>query len=848
MADEQRTLTANFTADSSGFAHGADEVVQKLKELNQDLEQNKAKVKELNATMREYQKELDRLNRETNNGENATEEQTARMQELRDSITQCAVEIGTYQAAQGQLRSQISSANRELTEQREALDDTSEGFSAFADAASGAVGIVKDGIALALEKAQELDSAVGKLSASIGASAEETEKYKNVITEVYRDNFGEDFYDVADSVAAVTRNLKELDDTELKKITEGALTLRDVFEYDVDETTRAAKALVTNFDISASEAMDYIASGARGGLDFSGELLDSISEYSVQFAKMGLGVSDMFAIMQAGADEGAWNLDKVGDAIKELAITAIDGSKSTKEAFEIIGLPANEIAAQLAEGGDVAYEAFVKVIDALEAVEDPLKQDAAGVALMKSMWEDLGADVVLSFNGIKDASYDATGAMEEMMGVAYDDTAASLEQLRRELELAVVPIGEKLLPMAQEFVNDIKPEIPAISDAIKGVLGTVANLIKILWESRDAVIAGVAAFGTFKTVISIGNIISGTVTAIKALKGATDAATVSQKLFNATAAANPYVLLASAIAAVTAAVGAYAIASRDAAGEIEQINNVQSDLHESMQQSAEKAKEYIEACEDIKNVILEYQKLTTAVDDTEQANEALYALQQDIIDQYGMQAEGIDLVNGKYSEQVTILNDLYDKHKEMAVASAKAALMTAEQTMYGEYTIDNDVWGAINGENGYLNSMLYEMNISKHGIQGHSTSKMEGTSRSRYEFFLAAAEDFAANKIDNFGYKGTEYYNWLVEMAQVNYDAWQEYEDAKKRYEELTAYHNPSTTHSSNEYYEELGKAKLAESEKIAAAAAKAAELSNEESKKQYDTEKQLADDRYSVG
>ena len=79
MADEQRTLTANFTADSSGFAAGADEVVQKLKELNQDLEQNKAKVKELNATMREYQKELDRLNRETKNGENATEDQAARM-------------------------------------------------------------------------------------------------------------------------------------------------------------------------------------------------------------------------------------------------------------------------------------------------------------------------------------------------------------------------------------------------------------------------------------------------------------------------------------------------------------------------------------------------------------------------------------------------------------------------------------------------------------------------------------------------------------------------------------------------------------------------------------------------
>ena len=77
--------------------------------------------------------------------------------------------------------------------------------------------------------------------------------------------------------------------------------------------------------------MDLIAAGAQNGLDYSGELLDSISEYSVQFAKLGLDADDMFKIFQKGADTGAFNLDKVGDAVKELSIRVVDGSDTTAE-------------------------------------------------------------------------------------------------------------------------------------------------------------------------------------------------------------------------------------------------------------------------------------------------------------------------------------------------------------------------------------------------------------------------------------------------------------------------------------------------------------------------------------
>lgn len=104
--------------------------------------------------------------------------------------------------------------------------------------------------------------------------------------------------DIADGMATVTQNLGEMSDEQLQSITESAFALRDTFEYDISESTRAAKAMMDNFGVSGDEAMSMIAAGAQNGLDYSGELIDSISEYSTQFAKVGLDADDMFKIFE----------------------------------------------------------------------------------------------------------------------------------------------------------------------------------------------------------------------------------------------------------------------------------------------------------------------------------------------------------------------------------------------------------------------------------------------------------------------------------------------------------------------------------------------------------------------
>lgn len=136
MSENQRTLTANFTADTSGFSPKVNELIQKLKVLNQDFEQNKSKVKELSSQLKAYETELKKLNTATDGGAKATDEQKARMQALRDSIAACNVQIGTYKAAQGQLRSQINSTNKELSDQQHALNETDKALSEAADSAN----------------------------------------------------------------------------------------------------------------------------------------------------------------------------------------------------------------------------------------------------------------------------------------------------------------------------------------------------------------------------------------------------------------------------------------------------------------------------------------------------------------------------------------------------------------------------------------------------------------------------------------------------------------------------------------------------------------------------------------
>ena len=309
----------------------------------------------------------------------------------------------------------------------------------------------------AIKFSSDSQDAFQQFAAATGTASNEMGKYKDMINDVYKDNFGESINDVAEAMATVNQNMSYLDDSALQRCTEYAYTLSDTFGVDVAESTRAADSLIKNYGVSAREAFNLMTQGMQSGLNFSDELFDNIDEYSVQFKKLGLDAEDMFSVFANGAQNGAFNLDKIGDAVKEFSIRAIDGSDTTKQGFEALGMNADEMAQKFGAGGKTAKEAFNEVIEGLASMDDPVAQSAAGVNLFGTMWEDLGPQVITSMSTASDAIDKSRESVEGLVNVKYDTLSGALGGLWRTIQVDVLqPIGNQLIPYVTKGISAIQ--------------------------------------------------------------------------------------------------------------------------------------------------------------------------------------------------------------------------------------------------------------------------------------------------------------------------------------------------------------------------------------------------------
>ena len=370
------------------------------------------------------------------------------------------------------LGTSTKAANKQLATIQKAANKVSTTMTAgLAAMGTGAIAATK----YLADLGGEWQTATNQVAASTGAAGKELEGLRDVMEDVYAANYGDSVADVGDAVAMVNRNMANLDQNGLTAATEGALALRDAFEYDVAESTRAAEAIRKNFGSSADEAFSLIAAGAQNGLDYSGELIDTINEYSSQFAKLGFDADGMFNILQAGADGTAWNLDKVGDAIKEFSIRAIDGSDSTVEAFTSLGYNAENIMATFAAGGEGANKAFFDVINTLMAVDDQVERDALGVALFGTMWEDLGTEAMEAMAGASQAAYDTEGALEKINQVKYNDLDSAIQGIGRQMEVDLLPAADAVYQSLMDSMPEITEAMEEVSPVIAEIAGDFAD-------------------------------------------------------------------------------------------------------------------------------------------------------------------------------------------------------------------------------------------------------------------------------------------------------------------------------------------------------------------------------------
>lgn len=553
MPDENIKTTLQFAADISDFKAAMSEANRAIKLANSEF-------KAASSGMDDWASSTDGLKAKLQQlaDVQAAEEQklsvlkTAYAQVVREqgenskAAQDLLIKINNQQAAVNKAGQDYKKFSAKLDEVENAADDTGDALEDAGDAAEEAgkeaeksgegwtivkdviASLAKDAISWAVDKFKELltagDKALSTLGARTGATAGEMEKYRDVMNDIYRSNYGESFEDVSDAMGQVVQMFGDMDNASLENVAKKAIALRDTFDMDYKESLRAVNSLMDQFGISADEAFNLIVQGAQQGLNQNDDLLDTINEYSVQFKTAGYSADDMFNMLKNGADSGTWSVDKLGDAVKEFNIRAKDGTISEalvtyQKQLKLTDKDVAYLNTLMAQGGERGQKAYNIILERLGAVRNDTTQYQAGVALFGTMWEDLGATTVNSLMQTQGGITSTKAAMDEMANTRYDNLSDSFSALGRIVQTDLIqPLVSTLAPIAKEIVQWLIDNMPTIGPIITAIA---------------------AAVGVLATALAIQGLIKSVAAAFAFL--------------NATMAANPIVLIVAAIAGLVAA-------------------------------------------------------------------------------------------------------------------------------------------------------------------------------------------------------------------------------------------------------------------------------------------------------
>ncbi|MGM7682659.1 phage tail tape measure protein [Cytobacillus sp. Hm23] len=459
--------------------------------------------------------------------------------------------------------------DKKIKEATESIKESGEKMKEVGGAITAAVTLPLTAIGVgAFKVADDFDGIQGRIQAQLGLTAEKADELADVAQELWSNAFGESIGEAANSLKIVAHNMKQLTDNELEEATEKAYILADAFEADIGDSTKIVNQLMNDFGEDSNMIFDLITTGFQNGLDYSGEFLDTLNEYSPQFAEMGYEIEEMFNVLQAGSDAGAWSLDKVGDAIKESHIRMSEMSEATEDAYKTLGLNAKEYVNKIAKGGDEGNEAFQKIVTALMEVEDATVRNQLSTDLFGTQYEDLREKVILSLTEVTGVYDEVEGATDRAGEALYDNFGTRATEVWRGFQEALLPVGEILLELAEKY-------LPVLAEKIEQLSAWFSDLSPEMQQL--SVIAGGIAAALGPIIIVTGHIISAFASfiphVVKVAKKMKSIGTVTGILSRGLAAlTGPVGIAVAAIATITAGgIELYKHFSQDAIPEIQRF-------------------------------------------------------------------------------------------------------------------------------------------------------------------------------------------------------------------------------------------------------------------------------------
>lgn len=352
-----------------------------------------------------------------------------------------------------------------------------------------------------------------------------------------------------------------------------------------DEVFANAAAAYKTAGISANEYMENVTS-------FSASLISSLDGDTQKAAKY----ADMAIVdMSDNANKMGSSIESIQNAYQGFAkqnYTMLDNLKlgygGTKEEMQRLLDDASKLASQKF-GVNIDYDinSYSDIIDAIHMIQDNMgitgttakeasETISGSVGMMKASWQNLVtgvADGNADLDSLIDNFLTSVGAVGENILPIAEKALDGVVQLVLKLAPRIIDkipeLVELLLPslitgafdlaegVAKKIPDIMESLIDAVMDAVDQIGDKLAEKIpafSAVFENLETVVmAVVGAFVAYKAALLIQSLINGVKNVMTALKAATEGQTIAQALLNKVMSMNPFVLVATVIGAVVAA-------------------------------------------------------------------------------------------------------------------------------------------------------------------------------------------------------------------------------------------------------------------------------------------------------
>lgn len=553
-------------------------------------------------------------------------------------------------------KTDLSKVKKEMDDVKSSADNLKSAVGDAVKDVVAATAAVGGAVTGAIVSANGEKKALNSLQAQTGLTAEEMIKYKSVLEDVYKGNFGESQEEVANVLALIKQTTNETNPSKLKDMTENLFTLRDTYDYDFVETLRAVNMLMEQFGVTGEEAFNLIAQGSQKGLNKNGDLLDTINEYSVHYKQLGYDANEFFNSLENGSKAGTFSIDKLGDAMKEFGIRSKDTASSTQEGFALLGYGAKASAEDIQKAKDEVAKleknlyyakeeqkgfnestselTKQKNADKIEQYSEALKTAKENLANLESAGkgakgsiEDLQARFAKGGDSAKSATSEVLKALFEMddkvkqnqagvdlFGTMWEDLGIDGVKALMKVNGSADKTKNAMKKIKDIKYDDVEADWASLGRTVqtdvinpigKSLFPEVKKLCKFASRHTDDIIPTLKQIGVLTTAIWSGKKATKIVTEIKnlwgaykSLKAATDAAKISQEGLNTAQKANLWGLVAGLVVGAIGEIWAFSEANDSAKQSQEELNEAQEKAKEEIKELKDANDEYVQSKKD----------------------------------------------------------------------------------------------------------------------------------------------------------------------------------------------------------------------------------------------------------